>query len=139
MTTTRDPQETWDEYYERIRSRRAAEARAMIQEMNAAGVTSETILALDFVHFSPLEKDARSLADQLAENYEVRVEKEPSHDYWRILGTTRPYGIELDESEHAEWVGFMTDVARSHACVFSFWEIEDPGNRQKWSSQNYDA
>ena len=137
MTT--DPQQTWTEYYERIRKRRLAEAPELWAQMTAAGVSADTTLALDFLHFSSDRNNADALRAQLSENYEVSVTKAPDPDYWHISGTTRPYGITLSEQDHLDWVEFMCDVAHSHGCVFSTWALEDPRTKQSWSNEGIET
>lgn len=70
---TDDPQEIWTDYYTRLRRRRIAEAQILHSQMNANGVTDDTILALDFMHFGNVEADVRRLAKQLSENYVMTV------------------------------------------------------------------
>jgi len=130
------PQETWDRYYADISSRRNAEASALWSAMSADGVTSETVLALDFVHFSQDEDSASELMQQLSENYDSILSK--SDDYWLVSSTTRPHGIDLDSNLHSGWVEFMCDVGQSHGCVFSTWTLESPELKKKWSSEQHE-
>lgn len=124
-----DLQQTLAEYYECIQARRLAEAGVMWDQMTAAGVSDETTLALDFLHFSSDRDNADQLRAQLSENYDVSVSPAPEPDYWHIKGTTRPYGINLTKQYHLQWVEFMCDVARSYGCVFSVWTLEDPSTK----------
>ena len=119
-----DPQAIWSDYYERKKQQRADEAASMWKQMEAAGVNSETVLALDFVHFGTSLEKVQALANQLSENYSMSVVAEQEPGYWSAKGTTRPYGIELSQEQHLSWVDFMCDVAHSYGCVFSTWSLE---------------
>lgn len=132
----KDPQATWDEYYAEIRNRRSEEAGRLWARMTAEGVSDETVLALDFLHFTSDPKNAEDLGDQLRENYEITISPFDRPDYWKIEGTTRPYGITLNKEEHTGWVEFMCDVAESHGCVFSTWSLSDPKRGQSWSNDD---
>ena len=66
-----DPQKTWADYYERKKDQRLSEASLMWKELHKAGVSSETVLALDFLHFGNSKEGVESLARQLSENYEI--------------------------------------------------------------------
>jgi hypothetical protein len=133
-----DPQAIWDDYYRRIKARRLAQADRMWAEMTAAGVSNETVLALDFEHISNVRADANDLASQLSENYEMEVIPADREGYWIIKGTTRPDGICLSKEQHSDWVDFMADVARSYACVFSDWKLEAPMIRTAFESSAFD-
>jgi hypothetical protein len=135
----KDAQETWDAYYSRLRERRQSEADLLWAEMEASGVTAETVLALDFSHFSSERAAAESLADQLAENYTVQVTHNAANGYWFVNGTTRPSGITLEQEQHRGWVEFMSDVAKSHACVFGSWTLESPRLGKRFSSEEFDV
>jgi len=137
--TDNDPQKTWSEYYQRIKNRRAEEAEILWGELISAGATEETVLALDFLHFSNSRENADSLAEQLSENYSVEVKQAPEKDYWQIIGTTRPNGISLSKEQHSNWVDFMTDVSQSHACVFSTWSLEAPSLNKHFHSEAIDT
>ena len=130
----KDPQETWDEYYASIRDRRTCEAEKIWTQMARAGVSDETVLALDFLHFTSDSTNAEALACQLRENYEIKISPSSRQNYWNIEGTTRPDGISMTKQDHAGWVEFMCDVAQSHGCVFSTWNLEDPRRGQSWSN-----
>lgn len=132
----KDPQKTWDEYYAEIRSRRESESREIWRQMTSSGVTPETILALDFLHFTQDSANADSLAEQLRENYEIQITPSDTPNYWNIEGTTRPHGIALAEQDHTDWVCFMCDVAQSHNCVFSTWNLEEPRSGKSWSNDS---
>ena len=132
---TEDPQQVWEDYYGRKKSKRLQEATELWRQMESAGVVSDTVLALDFVHFGQSRHDAEALADQLSENYEMEVVASERDGYWLVKGTTRPYGIEMTEEQHLGWVEFMTDVANSYACVFSTWAIEAPALRANFHSE----
>ena len=130
-------QETWERYYANIKERRLSEAVTLWSNMNADGVTDETVLALDFVHFSQDRDGAYGLKKQLSENYECSVSER--NGTWIISSTTRPHGIDLDGEQHAAWVEFMCDVAQSHGCVFSTWSFESPKLKRKWSTEGIDG
>lgn len=132
---TEDPQQVWEGYYGRKKSQRLQEATELWRQMESAGVVSDTVLALDFVHFGQSQNDAEALANQLSENYEMEVVESEKDGYWLVKGTTRPYGIEMTEEQHLGWVEFMTDVANSYACVFSTWAIEAPALRANFHSE----
>ncbi|MGP4846168.1 hypothetical protein ACTXGQ_18720 [Marinobacter sp. 1Y8] len=123
---TEDPQKVWEDYYGRKKSQCLQQATDLWRQMEAAGVLSDTVLALDFVHFGQSQHDAEALANQLSENYEIEVVESERDRYWLVKGTTRPYGIEMTEEQHLGWIEFMADVAKSYACVFSTWSIEAP-------------
>ena len=133
-----DVQQTWDDYYARIKARRMGEAEIMWRQLSQQGVTPETVLALDFVHFSKLKEDAEALADQLSENYNMQLVA-GDDGYWRVEGTTRPEGVDLTHDAHAGWVAFMADVAHSHGCVFSVWSLEAPALGVKCSNEGIDV
>lgn len=130
---TEEPQKTWEEYYRRKKAQRVQEAGVLSKQMAAAGVDESTVLALDFVHFSQSEENANFLAEQLKENYEMSISVASDNESWQISGTTRPYGINLNSEQHMGWVEFMCDVAQSHGCVFSTWELEAGKLGQKLS------
>jgi hypothetical protein len=130
-------QEIWDRYYANIKDRRLTEAAVLWLRMTADGVTNETMLALDFVHFSQNRDGAHSLQQQLSENYVSLVAEQ--EDSWLISTTTRPYGRDLNEEQHLKWVEFMCDVAQSHGCVFSTWSFESPKLKLKWSTEEIDC
>jgi hypothetical protein len=134
-----DSQKTWEQYYARIRSRRVAEAQLVYSNMRDAGVTEETVFTLDFRHFTPEKASADTLLAQLSENYQLSLSHDPERNYWYIDGTTRPYGIELTESEFIGWTEFMADVAQSHGCVFSTWQLSNPETGESWSNGNIDV
>jgi len=134
-----DPQKTWHEYHERKKAQRLREAAILDHSMRSAGVTDETSLALDLVHFGSSRLDIESLAKQLAENYTVEVVQDVGQGIWFAKGTTRPYGIKLSQTQHLAWVSFMADVARSHGCVFSTWSIEAPSMGSAFASEHVDS
>jgi hypothetical protein len=134
-----DPQNTWSDYYQRKKAQRVGEASQMWKMMQDAGVDDTTVLALDFVLFGTSQPDVQNLAKQLAENYEVQVTQSDEQGYWLVTGTTRPYGISLNQEQHLGWVEFMADVARSHACVFSAWSFEVPSLDARFDSQDFES
>jgi hypothetical protein len=130
-----DPQKTWADYYQRLKDRRLAEAASLWAKFHEAGGSRETIVAVDFIHFSSSKADLEALAAQLSENYAVAVVPRAEDGYWELRGTTRPGGIELSEAQHSGWVEFMADVAQSYACVFSTWQLEAPSMNRVFSSE----
>lgn len=134
-----DSQEAWDEYYQRKKAERLHEAAVLDLSMRSAGVTDETALAIDFVHFSSSRPNIEMLAEQLSENYTIEVVQTDDQDAWLARGTTRPYGINLSQEQHLTWVGFMADVAASCACVFSTWLIEAPSLKLSFNSEHIDG
>ena len=137
--TQDDAQATWDDYYGRIRARRTSEAKQLFSAMRENGVTDETVLLLDFRHFSSEKGDADNLGKQLAENYDIRITQDIQSNHWFVDGTTRPDGITLTESQCIDWVTFMADVAQSHGCVFSTWRLTDTRNDRSWSNESFEA
>ena len=119
-----ESREVWGNYYAQKTSERLSEASDLWLRMRSGGVTDETVLALDFVHFGSSRADAEALAAQLSENYNMQVLPDGQQGYWIAKGTTRPEGITLDEAQHVAWVEFMCGVAQSYACVFSTWSLE---------------
>jgi hypothetical protein len=133
-----DPQKTWVDYYDRIKRRRLAAAALLWDEIEAAGADEETIFALDFAHFGNNREDVDDLARQLSENYTTEVSVRSEQNYWDVRSTTRPEGICFTKYEHAAWVEFMVDVARSYACVFSEWTLEAPALGRTFQSAHLD-
>jgi len=136
-----DPQQTWDDYYQRIRRRRIREAEIVHAQMADDGVSDSTVLALDFRHFGNEKEQVRSLAAQLSENYATEVRRSDHDDnYWLLDGTTRPEGVdEMTEERCVDWVAFMCDVAQSYGCVFSTWHLTDPSTSRTWSNEEIDV
>ncbi len=132
----REAQKTWDEYHERIKNRRIAEAKIINSNLEKHNVTGEIELILDFRFFTKGEMGAKNIRDQLSENYRITIAKED--DYWFIDGTIRPYTVNLNTEQHLGWVEFMHDVALSHGCIFSTWSITDPKQNHVWSSKELD-
>jgi hypothetical protein len=130
-----DSEKTWDDYYERKKADRLREAALLDSAMRSAGVSDETILALDFHLFGWSRQSVDALAGELSENYTVDVVNQ-EQDYWLAICTTRPYGATLSSKQHLEWVEFMVDVGRSHACVFSTWTIEVPSLKATFRSED---
>jgi len=133
---TQDPQATWAAYYADKKLERVREATELWSQLTRAGVTGETVLALDFVLFGTVQSNVHALANQLSENYSVTVSPDEDQGVWYAKGTTRPYGITLNQEQHLAWVEFMADVAQSHSCVFSTWELEAPSLRAKFQSEH---
>ncbi len=134
-----DPQKTWDDYYDRIKRRRMAAAALLWAEIEAAGVTEDTVFALDFTHFGSVRGNADDLARRLSEHYDTKVVGRNEPNYWDITGTTRPEGICLSKAQHFAWVEFMVDVASSYACVFSDWTLEAPALGRTFQSAHLDT
>ncbi len=132
-----EAQRTWDEYHNRMKNRRLAEAKIIILELEKHYITSETDLVLDFSIFTPDEEGAKGIHDQLNENYEMFIEKED--EYWLIKGTTRPYAVNLSSEQHLEWVEYMHDVSLSYGGIFSTWSISDPKTNSIWSNENIET
>ena len=133
-----DPQKTWHDYYDRIKRRRLAAAALLWAEIEAAGANEETVFALDFAHFGNNHDDVGNLSIQLSEHYAIEVSARSEPNYWDVKGTTRPEGISLTKDQHAAWVEFMADVARSYACVFSEWTLEAPALGRTFRSAHLD-
>jgi hypothetical protein len=121
-----DPQQIWDDYYDRIKRRRLAEAALLWDQVVDAGADDDTVFALDFAHFGNHRDGVDNLAQQLSENYATEVTARREQDYWDVKGTTRPEGINLTQDQHTAWVEFMAEVARSYGCVFAEWTLEAP-------------
>lgn len=130
-----DPEESWEDYYSRIIERRKEEASALWGKMEEDGVSEETFLALDFVHFSKNKNDLNGMSDHLSKNYEVSIEQ-GQDDYWFLRGTTRPYGIKLSKDSFLSWIDFMCKVSQSYASVFSIWSAEAPSLKKKWTNED---
>lgn len=137
--TSKDGSEIWDDYYATISARRATEAEELWKRMVAAGVSEDTVLALDFVHLASSSDHAQALAEQLAENYSIEVVAADEEGYLLIKGTTRPEGVCLSKEQHTGWVAFMTEVAKSYACVFSNWTLEAPSLGKRFASESVEA
>lgn len=135
--TNDDPQKVWENYYLKKKSQRIEEATEMWSQMETAGVNEETVLAMDFIHFSESQSNLKELADQLSENYTMDVVNEATQGYWFAKGTTRPHGITLNCDEYLIWVEFMADVAQSYGCVFSAWSLEAPSLGVKFDSEDF--
>lgn len=132
-----DDQAAWQAYEARKRGERLREAAHVWKALESAGVHSDVVLALDFVHFGHSRERADGLREQLAESYSCTVEDGPE-GYWLVKGTTRPYGVTLSRAEHDRWVAFMCDVARSHGCVFSTWSLTAPALGVTVSSEEFE-
>jgi len=132
-----EAQKTWDEYHERIKNRRLAQAKVINLELESNGITSETDLILDFSFFTKDESGAKGIQKQLSENYEMSISKDG--EYWHIHGTSRPYAVNLTTDQHLGWVKFMHDVALSYGCIFSTWSITEPKEKHVWSNENIET
>jgi hypothetical protein len=132
-----EAQVVWDEYHERIKNRRIAQAHVINSELVNFGITAESDLILDFTFFTQKEDGANGLKTQLSENYEISITKE--NEYWHIQGTTRPYVVSFTNQQHLGWVEFMHDVALSHGAIFSTWTITESKSGQVWSNKNIET
>lgn len=130
-----EPEETWEEYYSRIIKRRKEEASAIWTKMAEDGLTDETFLALDFLHFTKNKNDLDEMSKQLSKNYKTTIDK-GNDEYWFLSGTTRPYGIKLTQESFLSWIDFMCKVSKSYACVFSVWSAEAPDLKKKWTNED---
>ena len=136
---TDNAQIIWTDYYARIRRRRIAEAEFIVAQMRDAGVSADTVLALDFKHFGTVESDVRRLSDQLSENYSMDVLMSDDGKTWFANGTTRPYGVDgMIGDQLKEWAAFMCDVANSYACVFTTWKLVDTQREMEWATDYLD-
>lgn len=131
-------QQEWDEYRQRKRAERLFEADQVWSALAAGGADSETVLAIDFVHFGGSQAQIERLGQQLAENCTVTTEPGPS-GYWLLKGTTRPYGVTLSATDHLAWVEFMCDVAADHGCVFSTWSLSAPSLDLTINSETFEG
>ena len=132
-----EAQKTWDEYHERIKSRRLAEAKNINLELDKNAITSETDLVLDFSFFTQDEAGAKGIQKQLSENYAMSIKKDG--EYWHINGTSRPYAVNLSTEQHLGWVEFMHDVALSYGCIFSTQSVTEPKENLVWSNENIET
>lgn len=130
-------QKTWEEYHERIKNRRLAEAKAINRMLEEHSISSETDLVLDFGFFTQDEEGAKGIEKQLGENYEMSISREGDH--WLINGTSRPYAMNFTTEQHLGWVQFMHDVALSYGCIFSTWTITEPKHNYVWSNENIET
>lgn len=126
----------WDDYAARKRAARLQEAEGVWAARVAAGAGPDTLLVLDFVHFGASPDAIEALRRQLAEHYTVDVRDGPT-GYRLLVGTTRPFGVTLSSTQHAEWVAFMCDVAWSHGCTFASWALTDPGTGTTIRSESF--
>ena len=130
-------QKTWDEYHERIRNRRLAEAHFINLALQRNAITIDTDLVLDFGFFTQDEASAIGIRERLSENYKMSISK--NGDYWRIKGTSRPYAVNLTAQQHLDWVVFMSSVALSYGCIFSSWSITDFKGENFWSNEDIET
>ena len=131
-----DPTSTWADYYARKRDERLAEAESLWKAMEAASVSKDTPLALDFEHFAPNEEAAEAMRQQLSENYTATTEPGPD-GYVLVKGTTRPHGVTLDADTHRRWVEYMCETARQHGGGFTRWTLTSPAMGQVFDSETY--
>ena len=133
-----EAQRMWHEYEQRKRAERLSEAGHVWNAICAGGADSETLLAIDFVHFGSSQANVDGLQQELAENCTATVEPGPD-GYWLLKGTTRPYGVTLSAADHLAWVEFMCDVAKHHGCVFSTWSLHAPSLDLTVSSEAFEG
>lgn len=134
-----EAQQIWDEYYERIKQRRLAEAAILWSDMQSSGVTDETILALDFKIFCGSEMGAKNVEEQLSENYNISLKHDTVDNVWIVEGTTRPTGFTFNKEMHMDWVNFMTDASAQYGCVFASWALESPKLRLIFESNTIET
>lgn len=132
-----EAKKTWDEYHERIKMRRLAEAKIINAELGSNGITTETVLILDFNFFTQDKEGAKGIKEQLSENYEMSMYQDG--EYWKISGTSRPYAVNLSTEQHLGWVEFMHDVALSYGCIFSSWTVTEHKTKKSWSNENIET
>lgn len=63
-----EAKKNWDEYHERIKMHRLAEAKIINAELDSNGITTETELILDFNFFTQDKEGAKGIKEQLSEN-----------------------------------------------------------------------
>ena len=129
----------WEDYYKNIKNRRLAEAKIFTNTLANDGITSKSVLALDFVLFCKNHDNAKNLGNQLSENYTITLELDRNSNYWFIKGTTRPSGITLSADVHIDWVDFMCDVAQSYHGIFTQWSLTDPKSKKTWSNEEIET
>lgn len=134
-----EAQQVWDEYNERIKNRRLAEADILISELEKNNINEATAVALDFTHFCHEKSDAEDIKNQLSENYTMSLEYNKDSEYWLIKGTSRPYGVTLSSKQHKAWVEFMLDVGKSYRCVFSTWSMTEPKSKKTYSNEEIET
>ena len=134
-----DPQKIWEAYYERKRLEKHSEANILHRRMQDSGVTTETVLALDFQLFGDTEENISALGAQLSESYEISAGPSDDEGYFLLKGTTRPQGITLTLEQHLSWVEFMCDVGQSYGCVFSTWTLEAPVLKESFKSEDVEG
>lgn len=132
-----EAKKTWDEYHERIKMRRLAEAKIINAELGSNGITTETDLILDFNFFTQDKEGAKGIKEQLSENYEMSMYQDG--EYWKISGTSRPYAVNLSTEQHLGWVEFMHDVALSYSCIFSSWTVTEHKTKKSWSNESIET
>jgi hypothetical protein len=134
-----ESKEIWSAYHQRKKTQRIEEAVALWDKMLSAGVTEETVLALDFLFFGASRPDVEALTKQLSENYGMEILPAKEAGYWYAKGTTRPQGVTLTRDQYLGWVEFMSDVAQSYACVFSTWSLESPALNLQFFSEHVES
>ncbi len=122
-------------YQEMISNRRNSEASILWKSMQSDGLTSSSVVILDFVYFSEKKDDADRLARELSKNYSVGVSSNTETGYWLIKGSTRPYGKQLTAEQWRGWIDFMVFAGFNNNCVFSTWSVYEPKTKKMWSSE----
>lgn len=130
-------EQIWDEYHQKVLSKRQAEAKVIVGELKSLNIDSENAFVIDATFFSNDEAGVKGLESQLSQNYEVKTKK--SDNYWFIEVTTRPYAIHLENSEIFDWVNFMHEVALSHRAIFSKWVLTEPELNKVWASEDIET
>jgi len=133
-----EAQKYWNEYYKKRKNERMSEASQMQIQMNQAGVTSATVLALDFVCFGRKQEDINELSSHLSGSYNMTTEPTKEDDYFLLKGTTRPEGINLEPEQHMQWVDYIFDVVQSYSCVFTSWSLESPELKIQFNSEEFE-
>jgi hypothetical protein len=133
-----EPDSAAQDYFDRKRAARLAEAGHLWPELVHAGFQDDMVLLLDFVLFGRDEAGARALAAQVAKTYGTDVAALPEGG-WRVVGTTRPYGARFTETRLRDWVAFVADLAAAHGLVFSVWAVEAPALGVSFTSEAFGA
>ena len=120
--SSEDPQEIWNDYYQRKKAQRLEEAVELSELMQHAGITEETVLVFDFVHFGTSKENIEALAKQLSEDYSMQISSSNKEGYWVAKGTTRPYGITLNQEEHWGGLGIYGGCCTLLCLRFFFME-----------------
>ncbi len=134
-----EAQKIWEEYHSRVLSRRIYEAEEIIQDIAKNSDAEENEMILDFKFFSDLNGKPESLVKQLSENYEMSIGPKDEKGYTSIIGTTRPYSIELSAGNIRDWVEFMHGVALSYGAIFNSWKLTLPTIEKTYLSETIET